>query len=78
MNRTYLIFAALLVAFGVVGAMDAQDADIAAARDAEITSTVADVAAAREPLSMPCTWVSITGALEPLQPRCVDADLRGR
>ncbi len=29
-------------------------------------------------LSIPCQWVSITGANEPLNPRCVNADLTER
>lgn len=29
-------------------------------------------------LSMPCTWISKTGALETIKPRCVNADLRER
>lgn len=72
MNRPWLIILAFLGAFMLVGTLEREwhmQSKGLAPQPAKMEAAL--------PLTMPCQWVSITRAGEPINPRCVNTDLRG-
>lgn len=71
MNRLFTVIGLFLAAFMLVGSLERQwylQSKGLAPQPAKAEAAL--------PLTMPCQWISITGAGEPLNPRCVNSDLR--